>query len=387
MVISNKNQVIDRLHPIGVKIKNRYRLTKPGSTKETYHITLDLKDSGLTFKAGDSLGIYAQNDPRLVEHILNAMRLVGSEQLKDPRSEELISVKEFFTRKANLSRLTSSFLKLFYDYENSHDKKNHLGHLLQKENKPLLSEFLSSHDPLDLFKEYQDVDIPLQEICAQFGPLLPRFYSVASSLKASPDQVDLVVAVSTFTHSGEQRFGVASHFLCHLAEPMKTPVPLYVQPSTHFALTEDHTAPIIMIGPGTGIAPFRAFLQERLEVGSTGKNWLFFGERNQSHDFFYEDFWSHLQSENRLQLSTAFSRDQDTKTYVQHRIHEQAAEFWRWMQDGAIIYICGDAHHMAKDVAAAIEHVAKEQGNLSEEAAKAYIKALKAEKRYLLDVY
>jgi sulfite reductase (NADPH) flavoprotein alpha-component len=195
------------------------------------------------------------------------------------------------------------------------------------------------------------------------------------------------VAVSTFTHSGEQRFGVASHFLCHLAEPMKTPVPLYVQPSTHFALTEDHTAPIIMIGPGTGIAPFRAFLQERLEVGSTGKNWLFFGERNQSHDFFYEDFWSHLQSENRLQLSTAFSRDQDTKTYVQHRIHEQAAEFWRWMQDGAIIYICGDAHHMAKDVAAAIEHVAKEQGNLSEEAAKAYIKALKAEKRYLLDVY
>lgn len=379
--------IISKSNPVSLQIQDRLLLTQSGSTKHTYHLSLDIRNTPITFKVGDSIGIYAQNDPVLVQHLISAMRADKDAPIIDPRSGAEMSLWDFLSRKANLSRITSSFLKLFYAYETAHDKKNELHRLLQTENKPLLSQFLSTHDPLDLIKEYQGTQTPLQELCAQFGPLLPRFYSIASSPKAHPDRLDLTVALSTFTHSGEQRFGVASHFLCHLATPGQTPIPSYIQSTPHFTLPEDGSTPIIMVGPGTGVAPYRAFLQERLATHATGKNWLFFGERNRESDYFYKEYWEELVRTNKLELDLAFSRDQKEKIYVQHRMQAKAKQLWDWLQEGAYFYVCGDAHHMAKAVEATLVQIAEAQGQMSEEAARAYVKSLRTEKRYLADVY
>lgn len=390
MIISDLNEehpIIDRLHPAIVTIKDRYLLTKQGSTKHTFHVTLDLSSSRVQFKVGDSIAIYPQNDPMLVQHLIEALRAKADDQITDPRSGSPMTLWHFLSFKANLARLTSSFLKLFHEYETSHDKKNSLHRMLQHENKPLLTQFLASHDPLDLFKEYQGVDVPLQQICAQFGPLLPRFYSVASSQHLYKNEVHLTVALFTFTHQEEQRYGVGSHFLCHLASLKETPIPIYVQPATHFTLPTEGDAPIIMVGPGTGVAPFRAFMQERIAKGASGKNWLFFGERNRGSDYFYEEEFEALQSEGKLRLDLAFSRDQETKIYVQNKMEESAKDLWEWLENGAYFYVCGDAHRMAKDVEHTLQRIAQVQGNMSEEAAKAYVKSLRTQKRYLADVY
>jgi sulfite reductase (NADPH) flavoprotein alpha-component len=381
------SESIDRLHPCISIIKERYPLTKTGSTKHTFHVSLDFNDAPIRFKVGDSIGIYPQNDPRLVEHLIDAMKASGDELINDPRTGIALRLWDFLSSRANLSRLTSSFLKLFYACEMEHDKKNNLRRLLLEENKPLLLQYLSTRDPLDLFKEYNDVQAPLQELCAQFGPLLPRFYSVASSQLVFKNEVHLTVALFTFSHQGEQRYGVGSHFLCNLATVNETKVPIYVQPAHYFTLPSDDNAPIIMVGPGTGVAPYRAFMQERIAKGSQGKNWLFFGERNQKSDYFYEDDWMQWRSQGKLKIDLAFSRDQTEKIYVQHRMLENSKELWAWLEEGAYFYVCGDAHHMAKDVDAMVQRIAEEQGGMSEEAAKAYTKSLRTQKRYLTDVY
>jgi sulfite reductase (NADPH) flavoprotein alpha-component len=372
---------IDRHHPILATLKERYALTKAGSTKHTYHISLDFGDTPLSFKVGDSIGIYAQNDPILVQHLIEAMNAQGDEEIQSG------TLREFLTHKANLARLTSSFLKLFYEYETLHDKKNHLHRLLQQENKPLLSQYLSTHDPLDLFKEYAENKVPLHELCAQFGPLLPRFYSVASSPLIYQREVHLTVALFTFSHHGEQRYGVGSHFLCHLAKVGMTQVPIYVQPAQHFTLPSDDTAPIIMIGPGTGVAPYRAFMQERMVRAAQGKNWLFFGERNRKTDYFYEEDWEEWITQGKLRVDLAFSRDQSEKIYVQDRMYENRKELWAWIQEGAYFYVCGDAHHMAKDVEAMLKKIVQEEGAMSDEAAKSFVKNMRSQKRYLADIY
>ncbi len=382
-----EHPVVDRLHPAIATIKDRYLLTGDGSTKQTFHVILDLSRAPIYFKVGDSIGIYAQNDPILVEHLIQAMKAKAEDQITDPRSGAPMSLWHFLSFKANLSRLTSSFLKLFYECEQIHDKKTRLHRMLQQENKPLLIQYLGAHDPLDLFKEYEDVHAPLQDICAQFGPLLPRFYSVASSQLLYKDEVHLTVALFSFTHQSQQRYGVGSHFLCHLASPKETPVPIYVQPAHYFTLPADDRAPIIMVGPGTGVAPYRAFMQERIIKGSNGKNWLFFGERNRKSDYFYEEEFEKLKSEGKLRLDLAFSRDQEEKIYVQNRMYENASDLWAWLQEGAYFYVCGDAHRMAKDVEHALQRIVQEQGNMSEEAAKAYVRSMRSEKRYLADVY
>ncbi|HSX03822.1 MAG TPA: sulfite reductase [Rhabdochlamydiaceae bacterium] len=371
--------IIDRNNPAKVTILERYPLTRSGSTKTTFHVTLDLENSDIHFKPGDSLGVYAQNDPSLVQQLLSAMKVTGNEEIG--HQGLVLSARDFLTHKANLFRLTSNFLKLLAPYE------THLNFLLQKENQKLLLDFLAAQDPLSFFKKFDLSKISVQDWCAQFAPLLPRFYSVASSLKTQKDSVDLLVALLSFTQAGEKRFGVASHFLCHLAEERKTPIPIYVQPAHRFGLPEDLHAPIIMIGPGTGVAPFRAFLQERIHLGSNGKHWLFFGERNRQFDFFYENYWSDLVAKNRLQLDLAFSRDQDEKFYVQHKMHENKSTLWRWLEEGAYLYVCGDADSMAKQVDAMLHTIVESEGNMNGDHAKAYVKKLRQDKRYLLDVY
>ncbi len=387
MEISPSTSTPDRFHPALVTIKERVRLTKQESTKETFHVVLDTKEAPLNFKVGDSIAIFPQNDPRLVELLIKAMKASGEEEIVESRSKTPFSLREFLTHKANLSRLTSSFLKLFYAYEKSPDQRNKLEHLLQQDNKPLLTNYLASHDPLDLCREYEQTQIPLQEICNQFGPLLPRFYSIASSPLVYKEEIHLTVALFTFTHQEEVRYGVGSHFLCSLATVQKTAVPVYIQSTPHFNLPLNETAPIILIGPGTGIAPYRAFIQERIAKGSTGKNWLFFGERNRTTDYLYEEELERWSSEKKIRLSLAFSRDQQEKLYVQHLMLQESTQLWNWLQEGAYFYVCGDAHKMAKDVDHALHEIVKKEGRLNEEDSKAYVKALRSTKRYLTDVY
>jgi sulfite reductase (NADPH) flavoprotein alpha-component len=198
-----------------------------------------------------------------------------------------------------------------------------------------------------------------------------------------PHEIHLTVAFASFELGGQTYFGVGSHFLCI----QSALVPFYVQPSNHFTLPEDPTRPIIMIGPGTGIAPFRAFIQERLAHHAEGRNWLFFGERNRATDFYYSDYWLELEKQGRIRIDTAFSRDQAEKIYVQHRLLERKKSIWEWIQDGAILYVCGDAEQMAKDVDAALQQIAREEGQMSDEEARKFLKTLRQEKRYLLDVY
>ena len=366
----------DRNYPAIATIKERYPLTKESSSKQTWHVTLDVKNTDLAYHPGDSVGILAQNDPALVDHLIEAMHAKPTDLIIHKRTGEKHTLHAFLSYHANLSRITSPFLKLIHEYDES--SKELMQSLLS--DKPKLRAYLSENDPLHLLRDYAHCKLPIQEVCDQFGPLLPRFYSVASSQCTQKDTLDLTIALFTWMQNDEKRYGVASHFLCHLAEIEKTPVPLYVQPAPHFHLPSVHDTPIIMIGPGTGIAPFRAFMQERAHHSATGNNWLFFGERNQKSDFFYEKEWA---THKNLKLHTAFSRDQEEKVYVQHKMLENAKELYTWLQNGAHLYVCGDAKEMAKDVDKALHQILTEQG----EDAKAYIKALKKEGRYKLDVY
>lgn len=362
-----------RLNPFSAVIKARHPLSKPGSTKETHHVVLDLMDSNLTFKVGDSLGIYGDNDPGLVSRLISAMKASPDTLIVHPRSQEQMTLLTFLSQKAHITRLTSSFLKAL--------KCDLLG------NKPALDEYLAHHDVLDFLLEFGHLPYALQDLIAAFSPLLPRFYSVASSLVTHPNEAHLTVAVSSYQYRNEFRYGVASHFLSHLAEINKTPIPCYVQSAPHFTLPQDHSTHLIMVGPGTGVAPFRGFLQERIAKNAPGKHWLFFGERHREHDFFYEDFFHPLVKQDKLALDLAFSRDQADKVYVQHKLYEKGAQVWQWLQEGAYFYVCGEADPMAKDVEATLLRICQEFGNLSLHDAQSYIKQLRSQKRYLADVY
>lgn len=332
-----------------------------------FHVRLGLSGLNVSFKPGDSIAIYPQNDPLLVQEYLRVLSATGHEPIIDSRSGETLPLKEFLTRKSNLARLSSQLFKFLHG--------------------PDAALPVNDHEPLDLLQAFQGQIFPLQEICSRLQPLLPRFYSVASSLLAEPDHVDLTVALIRYTQTGKLRLGVASHFLTHLAEPGVTPIPFHVQTAHRFALPPDPKMPIIMVGPGTGIAPFRAFMQERILQGSSAKNWLFFGDRNRSTDFLYEDFWQSLVDQGVMRLTTAFSRDQAEKIYVQNRMLEEGYDIYKWLEEGAIFYVCGDAKAMAKDVEKALTQIFITHGSMSEEAAKLHVRALRKEGRYQADVY
>lgn len=349
-----------RTHPYIARVKERALLTGPTSTKKTYHIVLDIEGSGLTFQVGDSIGVLPTNDPALVEKIIHKLNATGFEEIFDPRSNTTYIFRDYLLHKANISKVNSALLKLLN---------------VEKTTETLL-ELIERCKP----------NISPSELCKPLMPLMPRFYSIASSPKVFPDEIHLTVAFVHYLANGHMHTGVGSHFLCEQAIIESTPIPIYVQPSHNFILP-DPSASIILIGPGTGIAPFRAFLQERLATQAPGLNWIFFGERNRASDFYYSDFWIELEKQGRIRLDLAFSRDQVEKVYVQHKMLEQKKSFWNWIQQGSYIFVCGDAEEMAKDVDAALQRIAHEEGNMSEEDARKYIKSLRAEKRYLLDVY
>ena len=368
----------NRTNPYFARLKERTLLNGPSSTKKTYHISLDVSSEELPFAVGDSIAVLPENDPALVSRILKHLDQSGEETVFDPKTTAAYTLKKYLQTKANLVRSHSNILKLLHE-------RGEAVHF-SLENRSELNLFLQSHSLLDIFHKYPKAKLDPQELVSNLMPLMPRFYSIASSPKMFAGEVHLTVSCLSYVLHGELRHGVASYFLCTQAEVGSTPIPIYVQPSHGFSLP-DPDASIILIGPGTGIAPFRAFLQERLAQNAKGRNWLFFGERNRASDFYYEPFFTQLEKQNILRLDTAFSRDQEEKIYVQHKLEEQASSLWDWLQTGAFLYVCGNADKMAKDVDAALQKIAREQGGLSEEDARLYLKRLRTEKRYLLDVY
>ena len=355
------------------------RVMTEGSDKETRHFEFSLQDSGLSYEPGDSLGVLPENCSEVVDDLLAVLGFSGTEPVQI--GEESFSLKDTLLHKFACTVLSKIQIKKFNDIA----RVPALEELLKIENKNDLVDYMWGRELIDLFKEYPQQGLAVEDFVSLLRPMPPRLYSIASSLKAHSEEVHLTVAVVRYDSHGRKRKGVCSSYL---AERVGETIPCYFHPNKNFKLPAVQNAPIIMVGPGTGIAPFRAFIEERMATGATGKNWLFFGDRSQKTDYLYGEEWIRYQKEGILnELDLAWSRDQEEKVYVQHKMLERGAELWNWIQEGALFYVCGDASRMAKDVDQALRTIAQEHGSMSEEDSAVWIKSLQKEKRYLKDVY
>jgi sulfite reductase (NADPH) flavoprotein alpha-component len=375
----------NRKNPCIARMKHAAMLSKPGSPKDTRHFEIDLCGSGMTFEPGDSLAVLPTNDPQLVEDTLAALRLTGSEPVTDLDNKPA-SLRDALLSSCAITIPDKKFLQALGG--KSPAAAVVLNPLLAPENKPALESHLYGREVIDFLLEFPEAQFEAQEFVATQKKVQVRLYSIASSLKAHPDQVHLTVATVRYTSHGRQRKGVASTFLAERVAA-ETPIPTFINPGKGFRLpAPEEDTPVIMCGPGTGIAPFRSFVQERRATGARGKAWLFFGEVSRKTDFFYEDEWEQCLKDGVLsRMDTAFSRDQEKKIYVQHKILEAAREFYDWLEQGAIFYVCGDASRMAADVDKALHSIVESAGGKSPEEAAAYVENLRQTKRYRRDVY
>jgi len=372
-----------RANPFPARLVVNRRLSGPESAKDTRHFELDLTGWGLSFEVGDSLAVYATNDPELVDEIIRALDATGDEKVPRPRGEPT-TLREALLREYSVTQPTPKFLKAIAQRASAAPT---LGYLLAPNRKQDLETYLWGMEIVDFLSEHPSARFAPDEFVGLLTKLQPRLYSVASSLKSYPDQVHFIVDVVRYESHGRLRKGVCSSFLAERADD--APVPVFPSVAKHFHLPEDPNTPIIMIGPGTGVAPFRAYLQERKAIGAKGKNWLFFGSQHEKCDFAYGDeFEAYLKEGILTRLDCAWSRDQPEKIYVQHRMKENAAEIWKWIDaEGAHFFVCGDARRMAKDVDATLRKIVQEQGAKSVDQANEYVEKLKSDKRYKRDVY
>jgi sulfite reductase (NADPH) flavoprotein alpha-component len=349
---------------------------------------LSLEGSGLSYAPGDSLGVYARNSPQLVEELLGLLGFEADTPVKDPRGQP-VTLRHSLLYNYILNRANRKILTGLAERMPQGEQRNRLMEIVDHDE--MLRAYLHTRDYVDILREFNAARFETPEgFLAQLTPIPPRLYSIASSLAAHPEEVHLCVAVVRYATHNREKTGLASGYFADHAPLFNQEVPLYIQESRHFRLPKDPSTDLIMIGPGTGIAPFRAFLEQRLLEGATGRHWLFFGEQHRASDFLYEQellAWRHKGHLHRLDL--AFSRDQAEKIYVQHRMREQAPELWAWLQNGAYLFVCGDARRMAKSVHETVIDIARHQGGLSPEAAAAYVNEtlMRQEKRYLRDVY
>jgi sulfite reductase (NADPH) flavoprotein alpha-component len=314
--------------------------------------------------------------------VLAAMGARGDELVDAPDGRR-VHVYEALLRHVVITKINERFAILLAEHAADASEAGTLRALVENDPDGILAEW----DLLDLLEQFPSARPPLAEMIAALSPLQPRLYSISSSLKAHPEEVHLTVGVVRYHKSDRLRKGVASCFLTDGLRPRQK-AGVFVHTSPGFRLPTAGDTPIIMVGPGTGIAPFRAFLEERAAVGAKGKNWIFFGDQRRESDFLYQDEMEGYQSRGVLsRLDLAFSRDQEQKIYVQHRMKENAREIWSWLQEGAHLYVCGDARRMALDVDHALHAIVAEQGGMSAEAAKEYVKAMSKAKRYQRDVY
>ena len=357
-------------------------LNADGATKETRQFAFDLRDTGLSYEAGDALGVWPTNCPELVGDMLARLQLSPATPVTVKDVGE-VPLSEALLRHHEIARITPDLLAFIRERSGSAQ----LTQLLQPERAKDLQQWLWGRQLIDLLSEFPlSSRLSAQEWVDALKRLQPRLYSISSSPKSQTDEVHLTVATVRYDHQGQPRRGVCSTFLADRANDAE--VPIFVQKSTHFRPPARPDASMIMVGPGTGVAPFRGFLHERRARGDTGRNWLFFGEQHAATDFYYRDELEGMQRDGLLtQLSLAFSRDQAQKVYVQDRMREQGAQLWAWLQDGAHFCVCGDASRMAKDVDQALRDIAQQHGGLSADQARAHVQQLASDKRYVRDVY
>ncbi|OKP86935.1 sulfite reductase [NADPH] flavoprotein alpha-component [Paenibacillus helianthi] len=372
-----------RNHPFQAEVLENLNLNGRGSDRETRHLELSLAGSNMTFEPGDSLGVYPENHPRLVEEIIAAMGWNSGETVPLNKKGEEGTLHEALLRHYEITVLTKPLLEQAAKLSTAPA----LHELLLPDRSKQLKEYIQGRDLLDLIQDFAPWDVPACSFVTILRKLPARLYSIASSYNANPEEVHFTVRAVRYESHGRERYGVCSVHCAERVQPGDT-LPVYIQNNPNFKLPANPDVPVIMIGPGTGVAPFRSFLEEREEQGAEGKTWLFYGDRHFVTDFLYQTDWQRMLKDGVLnKLDVAFSRDTEEKVYVQHRILEHSQELYAWLQEGAHVYVCGDEKHMAHDVHAALISVIQEEGGLSPEAAAAYLDNLQQEQRYQRDVY
>lgn len=366
-----------RREPFAASVIENHAVTGRGSSKTVQHIVLDVEDSGIHYAPGDALGIWPTNPPALVEQFLELLNLDGDTRVTV--DDESLPLREALAHRCELTLLGRGFIDSYaarFDVEP-------LQQLLAAERRLELTAYLGGRQVIDVLREHPQA-LDAQDLVAVLKRLTPRLYSIASSQAANPGEVHLTVAVVRYDAFGAAHYGSASNYLLEPGDR----VPVYVAPNLRFRLPEDSAAPVIMIGAGTGVAPYRAFLQEREQSGAAGDNWLFFGDRNFASDFLYQVEWARWRESGLLSRhDVAFSRDQAEKVYVQDRIRERGDDLFAWLERGAHVYVCGDAEHMAPDVHEALLDVVAQAGGRDRAGAEEYLAELKRAERYQRDVY
>ncbi|MBV9659344.1 MAG: sulfite reductase subunit alpha [Verrucomicrobia bacterium] len=374
-----------RKNPFPAKLVTNRRLSAEGSGKEIRHFEISLTGSGLSYEVGDAMGVYPQNCPELVQEILTVLGASGEEMVNGAAGSQ-VPLRYALSNDYIITQPSKEFIaSLAAKIQGNSVIKDMLADPLRKDD---LQKYLWGMELIDFLVMNPSIQFSPDELIGTLRKLQPRLYSISSSLKAHPDQVHLTIACVRYESHGRQRKGVASTFLADRCGHESAAVPIFFHTAKHFRLPEDPATPVIMVGPGTGIAPFRAYLQERKAIGGGGKNWLFFGDQRSNYDYLYRDELEAAQADGSLtRLDTAWSRDQDKKVYVQHKMNEHAEELWKWLEEGAHFFVCGDAARMAKDVDAALHQVVEKAGGRTPPQAAEYVEGMKKAKRYKRDVY
>jgi len=369
-------------NPFPAEVLDTVLLNGEGSVKETIHLEFSLEGSGLEYEAGDALAVVPVNADDVVADLIKVTGFSEEEEVEIKGGDKL-PLGKALREKLDITALSRAITRKYLALaENAELQK-----LLSDESTSEFREWIWGREIIDLLQTFPVAGLTAQQFVSILRKLPPRLYSIASSPKAHPGEVHLTVAAVRYDGHGKARKGVASTFLADAA-PTGSKVLVYVHRNMNFRLPQDDATPIIMVGPGTGIAPFRAFIEERAERGAKGDSWLFFGDQKYNFDFLYQLEWQdHLKEKNLTRLDVAFSRDQPGKVYVQDVMRRQASELYEWLKRGATFYVCGDKERMAKDVHETLIEIIAEQGQLSEEEAVAYVGQLKKDKRYQRDVY
>ncbi len=372
-----------RTNPFKAEVLENLNLNGRGSNKETRHLELSLEGSGITFEPGDSLGIYPENDPTLVEMIINELNVDPETNVTVNKQGDVRTLKDALTSYFEITVLTKPLI----EQASKLSSNKELQELLSSGNEAKAREYLNGRDLLDFIRDFGPVGDTAQDFISILRKMPARLYSIASSYAANPDEVHLTIGAVRYEAHERERNGVCS-ILCAERLQAGDTLPIYIQQNPNFKLPENPETPIIMVGPGTGIAPFRSFMQEREEIGAEGKSWLFFGDQHFVTDFLYQTEWQKMIKDGVLtKMDVAFSRDTNEKVYVQNRMLEHSKELFEWLQEGAVLYICGDEKHMAHDVHQTLIDIIENEGGMTREKAEQYVADMQQNKRYQRDVY
>lgn len=411
-------------NPFMTNVTESYKLNAKGSSKDTRHIVFALGDSGLEYKVGDALGVLSENPIETVEELIELCEWDGDMVVSTHNGER--TLKEALKKDFEIHRVNKKFINSLTEKVTSsgiritvklvsriresvdgstisggdlpiemkrnpslpgEDNVGRLNHLVT--DAAAMEDYIWSRDYIDVIQDF-NVQYGPEEFLELVDRLKPRLYSIASSPDAHPGSVELTVAIVRYSHHGRDRGGLCTIYMADEVKVNKTKVGVFMSPTKSFVLPEDTSTDIIMVGPGTGIAPFRAFMEQRVHEGGDGRNWLFFGDQSEKTEFYYKDqIETWLDEGDLYRFTTAWSRDQEEKIYVQHRLKEYGAEVWEWFENGAYFYICGDKTYMAKDVHRTLIEIAMEHGGMNEEDATFFIEKtmMREQKRYLRDVY